>query len=110
MAGRDPLLEKIIQVKAELLDLFLEHYFKHELFGWTWWITVAMFVVPLVVWWKRGQTKALEICVFGLLNATSRLFSSRHRLLLRMWSTRFTMLPINGCCFRSTTSSCRLSA
>jgi len=100
MAGRDPLLEKIIQVKAELLDLFLEHYFKHELFGWTWWITVAMFVVPLVVWWKTAdKRRILELCVFGLLVNVAASFLDVFGTLYGLWEYPVHILPMNSLLF-----------
>ncbi|NLD59641.1 MAG: hypothetical protein GX647_08320 [Clostridiales bacterium] len=34
------MLEEIMLLKAEYLDAFLEHYFKHEVITATWWITL----------------------------------------------------------------------
>lgn len=67
--GKDnPLLEKIIELRIQLRDLYFEHHQQRELFTWVWWLSIALIIVPLVVWWKTVDKKRLlEICVFGLL-------------------------------------------
>lgn len=48
--------------------MFLEHYKEHELFSPTWWVSVGLLIIPLVVWWKLvDKRRLLKICVFGLL-------------------------------------------
>jgi hypothetical protein len=67
MPGQD-LLDEIIRLKEHLRSLFFEHFFEYELFSWVWWLSIAMVIVSLVVWWKLVDKKRLlEICVFGLI-------------------------------------------
>ena len=68
MNGQDPLLDEIMRLRIELRDMFFKHYIDRELFSPTWWLTVGLLIVPLVVWWKMAdRRKFLELCVFGLL-------------------------------------------
>ena len=68
MNGQDPLLDEIMRRRIELRDMFFKHYIDHELFSPTWWLTVVLLIVPLVVWWKMAdKRRLLELCVFGLL-------------------------------------------
>jgi len=68
MWGPDQLHEEIIKLKEQLNDMFVEHYFTKEIFSFTWWISIALIFIPLIVWWKVvNKKRLLEICVFGLL-------------------------------------------
>lgn len=66
MNKQDQLLDEIIALKDKLNELFLQHYVKEELFSITWWISIALIVIPLIVWWKTVDKKRLmEIMIFG---------------------------------------------
>ena len=94
------LLEEIIRLKSIELDAYLEHYFKYELFTWTWWITLAMFVLPLIAWWRMSDKKRiLEICVFGLLINVAASFLDVLGSFYGMWEYPVHLLPINSLLF-----------
>lgn len=68
MNGSDPLHEEIIQLKEKLNDLFVQHYWEREIFTPTWWISIALIFIPLIIWWKVVDKKRLiEISAYGLL-------------------------------------------
>jgi len=68
MNGPDQLQEEIIQLKEKLNDMFVQHYWESEIFTPTWWISIALAIVPIFIWWKVVDKKRLlEMSVFGLL-------------------------------------------
>ena len=68
MNGTDHLQEEIIQLKEQLNDMFIRHYLESEIFTPTWWISVALVILPVIVWWKViDKKRLLEMSVFGLL-------------------------------------------
>ncbi|NLF27275.1 MAG: hypothetical protein GX592_05200 [Clostridiales bacterium] len=100
MGGHDPLLEELIRLKGEGLDLFLRHYFEQEVFSLTWWVVVALFVLPLIFWWKLADKKRLlEICVFGLLINVAASFLDVFGSDYVLWEYPVHVLPMNGLLF-----------
>lgn len=62
------LLKKCLEAKKTYRDLSLEHWWAAEFNRWNWWVSLALAVVPLYIWWKLVDKKRLlEICVYGLL-------------------------------------------
>ncbi len=68
MNGTDQLLEEIIKLKEQLHDMYERHYWESEIFSLTWWISIALIILPIIIWWKVADKKRLlELSVFGLL-------------------------------------------
>lgn len=68
MNGTDQMYEEIIKLKEQLHDIFLEHYNEREIFSLTWWISIALIIIPIIIWWKVADKKRLlELIVYGLL-------------------------------------------
>jgi hypothetical protein len=66
MNNQDAILDEIIVLKGELHELYLKHYAEKELFSVTWWINIALLLIPLIIWWKMVDKKRLpEIMIFG---------------------------------------------
>ncbi len=94
MNGPDQLHEEIIKLKDQLNDMFVQHYKESEIFTPTWWISIALIIIPLIIWWKVAEKKRLlEISVFGLLiNVVATFFDvglSDHM----MWEYPVRVLP-----------------
>lgn len=94
MNSYDPLLDEITALKKQLHDLFVKHYLERELFHVSWWISLAMFTVPLVVWWRMVDRKRLrEIMIFGF---ACNMIATLLDILLSdyvMWEYTVTILP-----------------
>ncbi len=68
MSGTDQMYEEIIKLKQQLHSMFEKHYSENELFSLTWWISIALIIIPIIIWWKVADKKRLlELCVYGLL-------------------------------------------
>ncbi len=68
MSGPDQLHEEIIRLKEKLNDMFVQHYWESEIFTPVWWISIALAIIPIMIWWKIVDKKRLlEMSVFGLL-------------------------------------------
>jgi hypothetical protein len=66
--NQEQLLNEILNTRYALRDLYTEYYTEFEVFGWRWWLSVALLIVPLAIWWfKTDKKRLLEISFFGLL-------------------------------------------
>jgi hypothetical protein len=62
------LLQKGLEAKKNYRDLSLEHWWVAEFNRWNWWLSLALALVPLYIWWRYVDKKRiLEICIYGLL-------------------------------------------
>ncbi len=63
-----PVYEQVAKVKTELWITSLNHWYYDDLHKWTWWLSLALTIIPLLVWWKIvDRKKLLTIVVVGLL-------------------------------------------
>ena len=94
MNKQDPLLDEITALKEHLHGLYLKHYAEKELFSVSWWIAVALLVIPLLIWWKMVDRKRLkEIVIFGF---TCNMIASFLDVLLSdyvMWEYPVRVIP-----------------
>ena len=62
------LLKRSLEAKKNYRDISMEHWLSAEVWQWQWWISLALAVIPLYIWWKLLDKKRIfEICVYGLL-------------------------------------------
>ncbi len=94
MGGPDQLHEEIIQLKEKLNDLFVERYWKSEIFSPIWWLSVALIILPMILWWRIvNKKRLLEICVFGLLTNIIATFLDIGLSDHMMWEYPVRVLP-----------------
>lgn len=66
MNAPDPLLDEIIVLMEKVHALYMQHYLDREIFSFTWWVGIAMIVLPLLYWWKVVDRKRLlEMMLYG---------------------------------------------
>jgi hypothetical protein len=41
---------KLVQIQSVFTDMRMEHWLHHTLFTWQWWLLVALFIAPWIVW------------------------------------------------------------
>jgi len=62
------ILEKINRLERESYRLEVEGWLNNDLFSWHWWVLVAFFIIPWILWIKfADRTKILESLLFGAL-------------------------------------------
>jgi len=67
--------EKLTEKKFETFLASLNHWYFDDLGKWTWWLSLGLTVIPLIIWWKiADKTRLLEIIVLGLLANTTASF------------------------------------
>lgn len=86
--------QHVYEANKHLSEVMMRHWFHDDLRKWTWWLSLAMTAVPLIVWWLLvDQTRLLEIIIFGLLaNITATLFDVSGSELM-LWSYPDKLLP-----------------
>ncbi len=63
-----PAYDLIIQKKVDLWLASLNHWYYDDLRKWTWWLNLALSIIPWIVWWKLVDRKRLlPILAVGLL-------------------------------------------
>ncbi|NPV93504.1 MAG: hypothetical protein HPY50_22335 [Firmicutes bacterium] len=63
----DPAYERIIQLKQEIARMQLQNFLQDDLHKWTWWLNLAVAIIPLAVWWfVVDRKRILEIALFGM--------------------------------------------
>ncbi|MDD3364896.1 MAG: hypothetical protein PHZ03_07955, partial [Syntrophomonas sp.] len=60
--------QEVIEARRELQDLAVAHWLQDDIHKWTWWLNVALTIVPWIIWWKLVDRKRVfEILAYGLL-------------------------------------------
>ncbi len=58
--------EEILKLQTSLRDISLKDWLAGEVFKWNWWVGIATFVSPIVLWVKLVDKKRImEITLYG---------------------------------------------
>lgn len=91
---KSELLNKIMDTVKQVKDLNFEHWLKHEVLTWQWWLAVALLILPLLVWWHFVDKKRLlEISFFGSFVVTLTIIMDVTGSELLLWFYPIRILP-----------------
>ncbi|WP_057763082.1 CBO0543 family protein [Cytobacillus praedii] len=88
-------LESINSLEIKAFQLDLDGWLKNELFTWEWWVLVAFFILPWIIWAiLADKTKLLESTLFGTLVIIATTFLDAAGLELEFWKYPVQLVPI----------------
>lgn len=88
-------LEKVNKLEEEAYQLDWEGWFANELFTWNWWVLIAIFILPWVIWGKlANRSKMLECVLFGSLIMILTTLLDLIGMNLKFWRYPTQLLPI----------------
>ncbi|MBP2634639.1 MAG: hypothetical protein H6Q72_546 [Firmicutes bacterium] len=60
--------EKIRQMHETFTQVRMEVWLTDNLWHWQWWVLIAIFFLPWIVWWKLvDKSRIIEIFLFGMI-------------------------------------------
>src|SRR5581483_4509366 len=87
-------LQKVNTLEREAHRLDVEGWLSNELFTWNWWVLVAFFIIPWILWMKfADRTKMLESVLFGALIMITTTLLDEIGLEVRFWRYPTQLLP-----------------
>ncbi|WP_209124606.1 CBO0543 family protein [Alkalihalobacillus sp. BA299] len=90
-----PSHEEIDKVQKKFTELLQEHWIKHDLFGWDWWLLLALTIIPWFIWWKVfDRSRSTAIVLYGLLITLLATFLDIIGWNFHLWSYPHTLIPI----------------
>lgn len=88
-------LETVNELEVKAFQLDLEGWLKNELFTWEWWVLVAFFILPWILWAiLSDKTKLLESTLFGTLVIIPTTFLDAIGLELEFWRYPVQLIPL----------------
>lgn len=92
--GGYPANRDVYEAKDKLMEAMLRHWYFDDLRKWTWWLSLVLTIIPLIIWWKIVDRKRLlEITVYGLLANITATFLDVIGSELVLWSYPDRLLP-----------------
>jgi predicted neutral ceramidase superfamily lipid hydrolase len=88
-------LDKVNKLQQEAFRLDIQGWFKNELFTLEWWVIVALFIVPWMLWFKfADKNKMLEALLFGTFVMISTSYLDSIGMEFEFWVYPTKLLPI----------------
>lgn len=57
----------LLKAREYLWDIQWKNWLQEDIHEWTWWLNLALVILPIIVWWKLVDRKRIsEIIIFGL--------------------------------------------
>jgi len=85
---------QIQQMHAAFSKLRLEAWLVDTLWTWQWWLLIALFVLPWIVWWHLVDRKRLtEICLFGMFVLATASWMDELGTELMLWYYPYKIIP-----------------
>lgn len=86
MPNKDELLSKIEMVHRQLTELRQQYWSHYDLFSAQWWLLLALFIVPWLVWWRLvDRTRLKDIVWFGIATSYLIFFLDHVGYELNLW-------------------------
>jgi multisubunit Na+/H+ antiporter MnhE subunit len=87
--------EKAYNQFAEVNSLFAKIVTEYFLFTWQWWLGLALFLVPWIIWFIfRDRDRTRQLLLGGLLTIILALTIDLSALSLELWSYPMIMIPL----------------
>ncbi|WP_334073494.1 MULTISPECIES: CBO0543 family protein [Paenibacillus] len=87
--------EEIERLRKQLADLEQQFWLNHVLFSMQWWILLATFIVPWVIWWMAVDKRNIRtILLYGLVIMTLINIMDHTGLQLMLWSYEYKLTPL----------------
>ncbi|MUK86882.1 hypothetical protein GMD78_00505 [Ornithinibacillus sp. L9] len=91
-----PSFEEILDMQHKLSDWRKRYWIEHDLFTWQWWLLLAMFIVPWIIWFKVIPIEKKAECLsFGLLLAALASQLDEIGLNLGAWAYPYQLTQLN---------------
>jgi hypothetical protein len=88
-------LEKVNRLEVKAFRLDLEGWLKTELFTWNWWILVAFFIFPWILWaFLADKNKLMETTLFGTLVIILTTYLDAAGIDLEFWRYPVQLIPL----------------
>lgn len=88
-------LEKIKTLEQKTFRLDVEGWVKNEFLTWEWWVLVAFFVIPWLLWIKYAdRTRLLETSLFGAVVMIVTTILDNIGMVFEFWMYPTQFLPV----------------
>ncbi|MFE4525613.1 CBO0543 family protein [Cytobacillus firmus] len=93
--NRYDFLELVNRIEVKAFRLDLEGWLKTKLFTWHWWILVAFFILPWLLWaFMADKTKLMETTPFGTLVIIPTTYLDAAGIDLEFWRYPVQLIPL----------------
>ncbi|MEN6459979.1 MAG: CBO0543 family protein [Syntrophomonas sp.] len=92
----DPWFAKIKKLHDQWNQAHFSNWLKDDLHKWTWWLNLAVTVIPIIILWKvLDRRRFLEIIVFGMLMAMLATFLDALGITYSLWNYPDRFVPVS---------------
>ncbi|NLI12228.1 MAG: hypothetical protein GX425_06305 [Peptococcaceae bacterium] len=89
------LFEQIQELQSKSIEMQIYSWTHNEVFSLQWWLLMAIFIVPWLIWWKYVDRKRLlEILLYGFFVLTVVTFIDEVGCQLNLWEYPFDIEPL----------------
>jgi len=86
---------KIVQIQSVFTEMRMQQWLQDSLFTWQWWLLVALFITPWILWWFVVDKKRFSAIVLlgTFVLATSSWMDDLGTDLI-LWYYPYKLLPV----------------
>lgn len=89
-------IQKLIELKKQILEVRNDHWFNDVLFTFNWWFLLVLSIAPWVLWWRivdRGSL--LEISLYGSLISIYSILLDDIGSYFVLWIYQYQLVPVS---------------